>query len=162
MAPSANLDTAVEAVANGAFGGTGQACTACSRAIAHTDVHDEFLDRIVAHAESIEVGPGLEDYEMGLHVSESELESTLGYIEVESIDEAVRIANDVDCRLSGGIITEDHSEANRFVREIEAGVARSTKRQPGLNCTCRSAATSSPRVRPGASRATPVWHSTRS
>jgi aldehyde dehydrogenase (NAD+) len=82
VTPSADLDQAVEIVANGAFGVTGQACTACSRAIVHEDVHDEFLERIVAHAESIEIGPGLDDPDMGPHVSESELEGTLKYIDI--------------------------------------------------------------------------------
>ena len=49
---SADLDLAAQAVANGAFGGTKQACTACSRTIVHIDVHDEFFGRIVDHAES--------------------------------------------------------------------------------------------------------------
>jgi aldehyde dehydrogenase (NAD+) len=82
VTPSADLDQAVEIVANGAFGVTGQACTACSRAIVHEDVHDEFLEQIVAHAESIEIGPGLDDPDMGPHVSESELEGTLKYIDI--------------------------------------------------------------------------------
>jgi aldehyde dehydrogenase (NAD+) len=80
--PSADLDQATEIVAGGAFGVTGQACTACSRAIVHEDVSEQFLDQIVAHAESIEIGPGLEDPDMGPHISESELDGTLEYIDI--------------------------------------------------------------------------------
>jgi len=80
--PSADLDQAVSIVANGAFGGTGQACTACSRAIVHEDVHDEFVTRLVDHVESLEIGPGLDDYDMGPHVNETEKESTLDYVDV--------------------------------------------------------------------------------
>jgi aldehyde dehydrogenase (NAD+) len=79
---SADVDEAVDIVAAGAFGVTGQACTACSRAIVHTDVYDEFVEGIVEHVESIEVGPGLEDSDMGPHVSQGELESTLEYVDV--------------------------------------------------------------------------------
>jgi aldehyde dehydrogenase (NAD+) len=80
--PSADINQAVSIVANGAFGGTGQACTACSRAIVHEDVHGEFIERIVEHAENIEVGPGLEDYDMGPQINENEKQGTLDYVEI--------------------------------------------------------------------------------
>jgi 2,5-dioxopentanoate dehydrogenase len=79
---SADVEEAVEIVAAGAFGVTGQACTACSRAIVHTEVYDEFVEGIVDYVESIEVGPGLEDPDMGPHVSQGELDSTLEYVDV--------------------------------------------------------------------------------
>jgi aldehyde dehydrogenase (NAD+) len=79
---SADVDEAVDIVGAGAFGVTGQACTANSRAIVHTDVYDGFLDGIVEYAESIEIGPGLEDPDMGPHVSQGELDSTQEYVDV--------------------------------------------------------------------------------
>lgn len=79
---SADVEEAAEIVASGAFGVTGQACTACSRAIVHESVHGEFLEAAVEAAESIRVGPGLEDGEMGPQVSEGEFESTLKYVDV--------------------------------------------------------------------------------
>lgn len=79
--PSADLDSAVEIVAGGGFGTTGQSCTACSRAIVHTDVLNSFIHALIAHAEALTVGPGLSGADMGPQVSESELKSTLGYIE---------------------------------------------------------------------------------
>lgn len=77
---SADIAEAAEIVANGAFGVTGQACTACSRAIVDTDVYDEFVDAIVDEAAAIDVGPG-DEYDMGPQVCESELEGTLEYID---------------------------------------------------------------------------------
>jgi aldehyde dehydrogenase (NAD+) len=79
---SADVDEAVDIAAAGAFGVTGQACTATSRAIVHEDLYEEFLEGIVAKAEDIEVGPGLDGADMGPHVSEAELEGTLDYVEV--------------------------------------------------------------------------------
>jgi aldehyde dehydrogenase (NAD+) len=79
---SADVDEAVDIAAAGAFGVTGQACTATSRAIVHEDRYEEFLEGIVAAAEDIEVGPGLDGADMGPHVSEAELEGTLDYVEV--------------------------------------------------------------------------------
>jgi aldehyde dehydrogenase (NAD+) len=77
----ADLDEAADIVGTGAFGVTGQACTACSRAIVHEDVYDEFVGRIVEYAESLELGPGVDDPDMGPQTNESELEGTLEYIE---------------------------------------------------------------------------------
>lgn len=80
--PSADVEEAADIVANGAFGVTGQACTATSRAIVHEDVHDDLVDAVVARAEAIEIGPGLDGGEMGPQVNESELAGTLEYVEL--------------------------------------------------------------------------------
>lgn len=79
--PDADVDEAVDIVGSGAFGVTGQACTACSRAIVHEDVYHKVVDAISAYAESFDLGPGIEDSDMGPQSSEAELESTLEYIE---------------------------------------------------------------------------------
>src|SRR5579872_5697664 len=57
----ADLDRAVDIAANGAFGGTGQKCTASSRIIAHAPIHDQFVERFVARARALQVGHALED-----------------------------------------------------------------------------------------------------
>ncbi|EMA19591.1 2,5-dioxovalerate dehydrogenase [Haloarcula amylolytica] len=80
--PSADVDKAADIVGAGAFGGTGQACTATSRAIVHEDVYDEFLDAVVDYAESLEIGNGLDRAGMGPHVSEDELAGSLEYIDI--------------------------------------------------------------------------------
>ena len=41
----ADLEAAVQGVAAAAFGFQGQKCSACSRAIVHQDIYDEFLDK---------------------------------------------------------------------------------------------------------------------
>ncbi|MFC7212643.1 aldehyde dehydrogenase family protein [Saliphagus sp. GCM10025334] len=80
--PSADVDEAVEILGVGAFGTTGQSCTAASRAIVHEEIYDEFVDAMVEYANDVEIGPGLDDPDMGPHVSKSELESTLEYVEL--------------------------------------------------------------------------------
>ncbi|QIO25170.1 aldehyde dehydrogenase family protein [Haloarcula sp. JP-L23] len=80
--PSADLDEAAEIVANGAFGTTGQSCTAASRAIVHEDVYESFVEEVVEYAEAVDIGAGLDDPDMGPHVSKSELDSTLEYVDI--------------------------------------------------------------------------------
>ncbi|MFW6040771.1 MAG: aldehyde dehydrogenase family protein [Thermoplasmatota archaeon] len=86
---SANLKDAVEMTANGAFGVTGQACTATSRAVVYDEVYDEFLENIIELADNIKVGPGLQDPDMGPQVSKEELDSTLDYIDIGLEEDAI-------------------------------------------------------------------------
>ncbi|EJN57624.1 2,5-dioxovalerate dehydrogenase [Halogranum rubrum] len=183
---SADPAEAADIVANGGFGTTGQSCTACSRAIVHEDVYDDFVAELVDRAESVDIGPG-DDHEMGPQVSESELESTLDYIDVaknegatlaaggevpegealeegyfveptvftdvdhemriaqeevfgpvvavlkvSDFEEGLEVANGVDYGLSASVVTDDHTEANRFVDESEAGVVKVNEKTTGL------------------------------
>src|SRR5438093_13718711 len=57
----ANLDLALEGVLWGAFGTTGQRCTATSRLILHRKVHDRFLRRLVDAADGLRLGDGRAD-----------------------------------------------------------------------------------------------------
>ena len=57
----ANLDLAVDGVVWGAFGTTGQRCTATSRMIVQKGVYREFVDRLVGRAKNLKVGNGLDE-----------------------------------------------------------------------------------------------------
>ncbi len=57
----ADLDLALDGVLWGAFGTTGQRCTATSRLLLHKKIHDRFLGRLVEAAEGLRLGDGLED-----------------------------------------------------------------------------------------------------
>lgn len=79
----ADLGRAVEMVVRGAFGLTGQACTATSRAIVLDSVADEFERRLVERVKRIRVGNGLaEGVDMGPVVGEREMNKILNYIQV--------------------------------------------------------------------------------
>src|SRR6195256_1997430 len=52
----ADMDLTVESTAQGAFGSTGQRCTATSRAIVVNEIADEFVARIAKRAESMRIG----------------------------------------------------------------------------------------------------------
>lgn len=98
--PSADVDEAAKILGVGAFGTTGQSCTAASRAIVHEDIYDEFVDAMIEYANDVVIGPGLDDPDMGPHVSESELESTLNYVELGQKEGAtLEVGGE---RLSGG------------------------------------------------------------
>jgi len=80
--PDADVEKAADAAAAGAFGLTGQACTATSRLIVHEDVATAVTDAVVERAEDVETGPGAEDPDMGPAVSAEQDETNFRYIEV--------------------------------------------------------------------------------
>ncbi|HEX5715086.1 MAG TPA: aldehyde dehydrogenase family protein, partial [Thermoanaerobaculia bacterium] len=59
--PDADLDLALDGVLWGAFGTTGQRCTATSRLLLHDEIHDEFVGRLMRRAKGLKLGYGLED-----------------------------------------------------------------------------------------------------
>jgi 1-pyrroline-5-carboxylate dehydrogenase len=77
-----DVDQAVLAVVYSAFGYQGQKCSACSRAIVHEAVYDEFLNKLKAKTESLTLGSPeqLQNY-MGPVINAHAKESILSYIE---------------------------------------------------------------------------------
>jgi 1-pyrroline-5-carboxylate dehydrogenase len=78
----ANIDAAAEGVAAAAFGFQGQKCSACSRAIVHQDVYDQFLEKLKAVVEKIPMGSPEDNVRMGPVINEGAMKSILNYIEV--------------------------------------------------------------------------------
>ncbi|MGR3633900.1 MAG: aldehyde dehydrogenase family protein [Limimaricola soesokkakensis] len=79
----ADLDLAVSLALGGAFGGSGQKCTASSRLVVHETVHDAFVEKLVAGAKAMKVGHALETgTQIGPVVSEEQLKANLDYIEL--------------------------------------------------------------------------------
>ncbi len=77
----ADLELAAVAAVQGAFGSTGQRCTATSRVVVAKAVADDLVTRIVAHARKIVVGNGLrEGVTMGPSVDEAQMRTVLGLI----------------------------------------------------------------------------------
>jgi alpha-ketoglutaric semialdehyde dehydrogenase len=79
----ADLELAAVATAQGAFGSSGQRCTATSRAIVIDSVADAFVKRVVEIARGLVLGDGLRsDVGMGPVVDDAQLRSVLELIEV--------------------------------------------------------------------------------
>jgi aldehyde dehydrogenase (NAD+) len=77
----ADLDIAVACALNGAFGSTGQKCTASSRLVVHKDIHDELVSRLVEGANKMVVGHALEaGSQMGPVSSAEQLQQNLANV----------------------------------------------------------------------------------
>jgi len=85
----ADMNLAVESTVQGAFGSTGQRCTATSRAIVVDRVADNFIERLIARAEALKIGDGSDpETEVGPVVDSNQFKSVLGYIDAGREDGA--------------------------------------------------------------------------
>ncbi|MDE8604386.1 aldehyde dehydrogenase family protein [Marinomonas sp. RSW2] len=79
----ADLDNAVECAIGGAFGGTGQKCTASSRLIVTQGIHDRFVDAMIERMKKIVVGHPLKP---GVHIGAvadvRQMEQNLNYLKI--------------------------------------------------------------------------------
>ena len=173
----ADLDLAAQEIASGAWGSTGQRCTATSRLIVERSVSKPLVEKLLARAKEVRVGDGLVDgHTMGPLINHEGLEKVERYmslarqegltvafggerlggelvegyfyaptlltganrqntvareeifgpvltvIEVDSLDEALEVANDVTYGLSSAIFTRDVSAIFQYAERIEAGL----------------------------------------
>jgi acyl-CoA reductase-like NAD-dependent aldehyde dehydrogenase len=87
--PDADLEKAAIAIHGGAFGSTGQRCTATSRVIAMPSVKDGLLERLVELARKVKIGSGLdESVDMGPAVDEKHWQTDLNYIQLAKAEGA--------------------------------------------------------------------------
>jgi aldehyde dehydrogenase (NAD+) len=174
----ADLDLVVDGALWGAFGTSGQRCTATSRLIAHRAVVGELTERLAARAEGLTVGNGLDEAnQMGPSINQGQLDTVIRYVEIgkqegarlicggarlsagalargffhqptifgdvqrsmriaqeeifgpvlsiitiDSLEEAIDVANDVPFGLSSAIYTRDVNAAFRAMRDLYTGI----------------------------------------
>jgi acyl-CoA reductase-like NAD-dependent aldehyde dehydrogenase len=78
-----DLDLALDGVLWGAFGTTGQRCTATSRLIVQDGVHDDFVSRLVQRARSLKLGDGRKNgTEVGPLINQDSVDKVERYIDI--------------------------------------------------------------------------------
>jgi alpha-ketoglutaric semialdehyde dehydrogenase len=113
----ANLELALDGALWGAFGTTGQRCTATSRILLQKGIAKKFTDEFVSRAKALKVGNGLdESVHVGPQVNKSQIETSTRYVEIAKKD---------GCKLlcGGGALTAgDYARGNFFEPTVFAGV----------------------------------------
>jgi aldehyde dehydrogenase (NAD+) len=113
----ANLDLALDGAVWGAFGTTGQRCTATSRIILHKAIAGEFTEKLVARAKALKVGDGLEEsVEMGPQINEQQIETSARYC-LTALEEGAKL-------LSGGarLVEGEYKYGTFFAPTVFGGV----------------------------------------
>ena len=77
----ADLDKALGGIVQGAFGSTGQRCTATSRVIVEEGVYDTFMEQLLERTGQLKIGDGLDaDTDISPLSSQSQLDTVMNYI----------------------------------------------------------------------------------
>ncbi|KKG10205.1 aldehyde dehydrogenase [Methanosarcina sp. 2.H.A.1B.4] len=100
----ADLELALEGVLWGAFGTTGQRCTATSRLILHEKIKDEFITRLLAKTKSLRIGNGLlPETDIGPVINKAQLEKIERYVRIGKEEGATLLlgGNTIDPGLPG-------------------------------------------------------------
>lgn len=77
----ADIDAAVEGALKAIYMNSGQVCSAGSRLVVERRVHDAMLTRLVARAQALTLGHGLDDAPLGPLVSGEQLARVSGFLE---------------------------------------------------------------------------------
>jgi alpha-ketoglutaric semialdehyde dehydrogenase len=89
----ADLDLALDGVLWGAFGTTGQRCTATSRLILHEKIYDKFMTMLLDRTMKLKIGDGLlPGTEVGPCVNESQRKTVQSYVEIGQREGAALVA----------------------------------------------------------------------
>ena len=118
----ANLDIALDGALWGAFGTTGQRCTATSRILLQKGIARKFTDELVARAKALKVGNGLdESIQVGPQVNKGQIETSANYVEIAS-KEGGKL-------LCGGhaLTSGDYAKGNFFEPTIFGGITPSMR-----------------------------------
>jgi 1-pyrroline-5-carboxylate dehydrogenase len=176
VSASADLDVAAEGVMRGAFGLSGQKCSATSRVYVERPVYDEFVSKLVSATEDLTIGDPLDlstfigpvideeaverfskavsavrddggeilaggevltdgDFGKGNFVQPTIVNAPLdswvwkeelftpfvAVTAVDSLDEAIDLANDTEFGLTAGFFSTDDAEIEKWFRRIQAG-----------------------------------------
>lgn len=167
VTPAADRDWAVREIATSVIGYQGQKCSATSRLIVLDEIHDEFVDAVVAEMDRViqDMGPAADNAAFGPVINEAAARKITSYIEraseygkvvrrgsrkgegwfvtptvvddvaidsplaqeeifgpflsvlrARTLEEAVRLANDVEYALTGAAFTRDPAELD-FIRD---------------------------------------------
>ena len=77
----ADLDKALAGIVSGAFGSSGQRCTATSRVIVEESIYDAFMEGLLARTGQLKIGDGMDpDTDLSPLSSQSQLDTVLHYI----------------------------------------------------------------------------------
>ena len=89
----ADIDNAVEGSLWGAFGTSGQRCTASSRLVVHKKVYKKFCEKLVEKVKKLKIGNGLDaKTEVGPVINQAAMDKIMSYIEIGQKEDKAKLA----------------------------------------------------------------------
>jgi aldehyde dehydrogenase (NAD+) len=89
----ADLELAVEGAVWGAFGTSGQRCTASSRLVVHKKVYRKFVELLKARTRHLRIGDGLDPkVEVGPVINQAAVDKIMGYIAIGVRDDRAKLS----------------------------------------------------------------------
>ncbi len=88
----ADLDLATQGVSTAIFQNAGQTCSAGSRLLVERKAHDALVEKLVARAKTMTIGPGVSDPDMGPIISKKQLATIERYVQVGEEEGATVVA----------------------------------------------------------------------
>lgn len=89
----ADIDLAIEGAVWGAFGTSGQRCTAASRVVVHKKVYKKFSQQLVERAKALRVGNGANPKtDMGPVINNDAVEKIMGYVDIGVNEDGATLA----------------------------------------------------------------------
>jgi len=121
----ANLELALDGALWGAFGTTGQRCTATSRILLQKGIARKFINEFVARAKSLKIGNGLdESVQVGPQVNASQIETSAKYVEIAKKDGGKLLCG------GNALTTGDYAKGTFFEPTVFAAVT------PNMRLAC--------------------------
>ena len=115
-----DLNAVSKAIALSAFSNSGQVCSAGTRLLVQRDIHDELLERIVAHAKKMLPGDPLDpETRFGPLVSRKQMERVLRYVQLGTEQGA--------CLCTGGAQPEVQADGNFISPAVFSNVSPTMK-----------------------------------
>jgi aldehyde dehydrogenase (NAD+) len=89
----ADIDLAIEGAVWGAFGTSGQRCTASSRLVVHKKVYKQFSQKLVERTRAMRIGNGADSKtDVGPVINAAAVEKIMGYIDIGHHEDGATIA----------------------------------------------------------------------
>ncbi len=108
IADDAQSELAATCAVQGAFGATGQKCTASSRIIVMEKIYQEVVEKIIKATQALRVGHALDtETQIGPVVSQEQLESNIAYL---------KLGQEEGCELACGLEQQEHKTEGYYMR----------------------------------------------
>ncbi len=123
--PDADMELALDGVLWGAFGTTGQRCTATSRLLLHESIAGEFTDELVKRAGELRLGDGLQEgTQVGPLIHDASRRKVEEYVEVAKSEGEIRCGG---ARPSGAGVDEGYFFQPTVVSGVRPGSRMATE-----------------------------------